>query len=110
MKSSKNGFLGAALIGIGMGLTAVGVAMVIPAITDWSLDLFDETTRRWRETINSGVETAASVAGNISGAAQRKFAEASKTARERTAKAAGAVETAARQVREYASSEYEHSA
>jgi hypothetical protein len=110
MKSSNNGVLGAALIGVGMGLTAVGVAMVIPSITNWSLGLFDETARRWRDTINTGVETAASVAGNISGAAQRKFTEASKTAREQTAKAAGAVENAARQVREYASSEYGRSA
>ncbi|HZS55665.1 MAG TPA: hypothetical protein VFA65_14785 [Bryobacteraceae bacterium] len=104
MKNSGNGFLGAALIGIGLGVTAVGVAMVIPACTNWSLGLFDEAVRRSRDTINSGVETAASLAGNISGVAQRKFTEASKTAKEHAAKAAGAVETAARHVREYAAS------
>jgi hypothetical protein len=66
------------------------------------MDAIDEAVRRGRETLNSGVETAASLAGNLSGSAQRKFAEASKTAREKTAQAAGAVENAARQVREYA--------
>ncbi len=104
MKSSGNGLLGAALIGIGMGLTAVGVALVIPACTDWSLGLLDEAVRRGRDTLNAGMGTAATVAGNISGVAQRKFTEASKTAREHTAKAAGAVETAARRVREHAAS------
>jgi hypothetical protein len=104
MRNSGNGFLGAALIGVGLGLTAVGIAMVVPACTNWSLGLLDEAVRRSRDTINSGVETAASLAGNLSGVAQRKFAEASKTARHHTAKAAGAVENAARQVREYTAS------
>jgi hypothetical protein len=104
MKSSSNGFLGAALIGLGLGVTAVGVAMVIPACTNWSLGLLDEAVRRSHDTLHSGVETAASVAGNLSGVAQRKFSEASKTAREQTVKAASAVETAARRVREHAAS------
>ena len=100
---SRNGMIGAALIGIGCGLTAVGVAMVIPIWTKWSLGVVQEATKKWRETVSSGVETAASFAGQVTGRAQRKFGEASKTARERTAKAAGAVETAARRVREYTS-------
>lgn len=78
--------------------------MVIPACTNWSLGVFDEATRRWRDTIHSGVETAASLAGNLSGSAQRKFSEASKTARQHTSKAAEAVENAARHVREYTAS------
>lgn len=101
--NSKNGLIGALLIGVGCGLTAVGIAMVIPACTNWSLGLIDETVKRGRDTINSGVETAASLAGQLSGTAQRKFGEASKTARERTAKAAEVVEHAARRVRETAS-------
>ena len=104
MKNLGNGYLGAALIGVGVGITAVGIAMVIPAVTNWSLGMVDEAVRRGRNTINSGVETAASLAGNLSGAAQRKFADASKVAKDSTIKAAGAVENAARQVREYAAS------
>ncbi|HEX4749196.1 MAG TPA: hypothetical protein VH302_06595 [Bryobacteraceae bacterium] len=105
IKTSGNGVLGAVLIGAGVGLAIVGAAMVIPACTGWCVDAFDETIRRGRETINSGMETAASLAGNLSGTAQRKFSEASKTARDRAAKAAGAVESAARHVREYAQTE-----
>lgn len=104
MKESENGLLGAALIGVGLGLTAVGIALVIPACTNWALCLVDEAVRRGRNTLNTGVETAAGLAGNLSGVAQRKFAEASKTARATTAKAAEAVETAARRVREHAAS------
>ena len=100
-----NGVLGAVLIGAGVGLAVIGVAMVIPACTNWCMDAVDETIRRSRDTLHSGVETAASFAGNISGTAQRKFSEASKTARERAAKAAGTVEQAARKFREYAEGE-----
>jgi hypothetical protein len=102
-QDSRNGLIGAALIGVGCGLTAVGIAMVIPACTNWSLEMMDRATRKWRETVSSGVETAASFAGQVAGMAQRKFGEASKTAREKTAKAASAVETAARRVREQTS-------
>jgi len=110
MKSSNNGLVGAALIGVGLGLTAVGVAMVIPAVTDWSMCLLDEVVRRGRDTLHSSIGTAADFAGNVSGVAQRKFTEAAKTAREGTAKAAGAVENAARHVRESAQSQYQESA
>jgi|GEM_PF-1487699 len=101
--SSKSGLLGAALIGVGCGLTMVGLALVIPACTNWSLGLMEQAVRKGKEGISSGVETAASLAGQVTGMAQKKFEEASKTARQRTAKAAGVVETAARHVREHAS-------
>lgn len=100
---SNNGLIGAGLIGLGCGLAAVGIAMVIPACTNWSLGLMEQAVRRGREGISSGVENAAALAGQISGKAQKKFDEASKTARGTTARAAGAVENAARHVREYAS-------
>ena len=105
MKNPGNGVWGAVLIGAGIGLAAVGVMMLVPTCTNWAMDSFDEAVRRGRDTLNSGVESAASMAGNLSGAAQRRFSEASKVARERAAKAAGAVESAARHVREYAQSE-----
>jgi hypothetical protein len=104
MKSStNNGLIGAGLIGLGCGLAAVGMAMVIPACTNWSLDLMGQAVKKGKEGISSGVESAASLAGQMSGMAQRKFDEASKTARGKTAQAAEAVESAARHVREYAS-------
>lgn len=102
--NSRNSLIGAALIGVGCGLAAVGFAMVIPACANWSLDMVGQAVKKGKETLNSGVETAASLAGQMHGTAHRKFGEASKTAREKAAKAAGAVENAARRVREQASS------
>ena len=101
--STNNGLIGAALIGLGCGLTAVGIALVIPACTNWSLGLVEQAMKKGKEGLSSGVEGAASLAGQISGIAQKKFDQASKTARGKTAKAAEAVESAARHVREYAS-------
>ncbi len=101
--TSRSGLIGAGLIGLGCGLTMVGVALVIPACTNWSLGLMEQAVRKGKEGISSGVETAASLAGQVKGMAQRRFDEASKTARHKTAKAAAAVENAARHVRENAS-------
>jgi hypothetical protein len=97
--SSKSGIVGAGLIGLGCALTAVGIALVVPACTNWSLSLMDETIKRGR----GGLESAASLLGEFTGRAQHRFDEAAKAARTGAAKAAGAVETAARHVREYAS-------
>ena len=102
-ENSKSGLVGAMLIGLGCGLTAVGLAMVIPACTNWTLEVMDEAFKRGRNNLSSGIETAASFAGHLSETAQRKFGEASKNARDTTSKAAGVVERAARRVREQTS-------
>ena len=100
---SRNGIVGAALIGVGCGLTAIGVALVIPVCTSWSLGLLDQAYKKGRE----GVDTAATMlsdlaerAGEFAGKAQHRFDEAAKTAKVTTSRAAGAVETAARYVRQ----------
>ena len=101
--NSRNGLIGIALIGLGCGLTAVGIALVIPVCTNWSLGLMESAVKKGTEGLSSSVESAACIAGQITGMAQRRFGEASKTAREKTARAAAAVENAARRVREQAS-------
>ncbi len=104
MESNTNkGLLGAGLIGLGCGLTAVGIAMVVPVCVNWSLGLMDQFREKGKERLHSGVSSAASLAGQLRGMAQKRFDEASTTARGRTAKAAEAVENAARNLREYAS-------
>lgn len=102
-KSSRSGLIGAGLIGLGCGLTMVGLALVIPICTNWSLGLMEQAVRKGKEGISSGFDSAVSLAGQVTGIAQRKFEEASKTARQKTAKAAEVVESAARLVREQAS-------
>jgi hypothetical protein len=99
MKSKNSGVIGAALIGIGCGLTAIGLAMVIPACASWSLGFAEQAVKRGRESMG----TAAEVIGELAGKAQHHFGEATKAAKHHTAKAAGVVENAARSVREYAS-------
>ena len=96
---SNAGVWGAVLIGAGCGLTAAGLALVIPACMNWSAGLVEQAIRRGRE----GMENAAASLGEFAGRTQSKFGEAAKTAKSGTAKAAGVVETAARQVREYTS-------
>ena len=105
--SSRNGIIGAALIGLGCGLTAVGVALVIPACTNWSMSFLDQAFKKGRE----GMEGAASMisdiaekAGEFTGKAHHRFDAAAKTARQTTARAAEAVESAAKYVKQTAAS------
>ncbi|MBV8550749.1 MAG: hypothetical protein JOY54_05570 [Acidobacteriaceae bacterium] len=98
-RSSNHGVLGAVLIGLGCGLTAAGLVLVIPACAKWSLGMMEEAIRRGRES----VEEAAATFGQFAGRTQHRFEEAAKTARSATYKAAGAVESAAHKVREYTS-------
>ena len=96
---SNNGMIGAVLIGIGVGMTAAGLVLVVPACMNWSAGLVEQAIRRGRES----VESAAATLGDVAGRAQSRFGDAAKTAKATTAKAAGAVEIAARHVREYTS-------
>lgn len=96
---SNNGVVGAILIGMGVGLTAAGLVLIVPACMNWSAGLVEQAIRKGRE----GVGTAAASLGDIAGHAQSRFGEAAKTAKSTTARAAGVVETAARHVREYTS-------
>jgi hypothetical protein len=98
-KSSSAGILGASLIGLGCGLTAVGIALVIPACAGWSVGFLDQAVKRGRE----GAGTAAEVIGEVAGKAHHHFNEAHKITKATAAKAAGVVEDFARQAREYAS-------
>lgn len=98
-KNSNSGIIGASLIGLGCGLAAVGIAMVIPACAGWSLGFLDQAVKKGRES----AETAAGILGDVAGKAHHHFNEASKTAKTTAAKAAGVVEDVARQAREYAS-------
>lgn len=100
---SGAGVLGAILIGVGCGLAAAGLAIVVPVIADWSIRRAERYIQKGRER----VEDAAAMFGDVAGRAQQRFGEAAKAARHKTSKAAGAVETAARRVREYTESDSE---
>jgi hypothetical protein len=98
-QKTDHGILGALFIGLGCGLAAVGVALVVPACANWSLSFTERALRRGRDAVGSAADAFAEVAGSAS----HHFESAAKAARAGTVKAAGAVEGAARQVKEYAS-------
>jgi hypothetical protein len=82
---NKQELIGAVLIGLGCGLAAVGVALVIPACANWSRGLIEDVLPRSKKGITSAAGSIASLAGQISGMAQRKFQEGSEIAREKPA-------------------------
>jgi len=101
MKTKSNsGVIGAILIGTGVGLTAAGLVLVIPACLNWSAGIVEQAIRRGRESLDQATTTL----GDLARRAQTRFGEAAKAAKATTAKAAGAVETGARHVREYTTS------
>jgi hypothetical protein len=82
--SSKASLVGFGLIGVGCGLTAIGVALVIPACASWSRGWLEEAFRRGKEGVISSVESAAATMGEFAGKAQSKFDEAARAARKHT--------------------------
>ncbi len=98
-QNSNAGIIGASLIGLGCGLTAIGIALVIPACASWSAGFLDQAVKRGRESAGA----AAEVFGEVAGKAHHHFNEAHKVTKATAAKAAGVVEDFAHQVREYAS-------
>jgi hypothetical protein len=99
-KCSTSGWVGAILIGLGCGLAAAGLVLVIPPAANWTFRRAGEAFEKGREQ----VENAAALFGEVAGRAQHRFGEAAKAAKHKTSKAAGAVETAARHVREFTAS------
>ena len=59
----------------------------------------EQAIRKGRDSVG----TAAASLGDFAGHAQSRFGEAAKTAKATTSKAAGIVESTARQIREYTS-------
>jgi hypothetical protein len=99
-KPSKNGLTGLILMGLGAGLTAAGVALVIPVCATWSRLKLRSAYERGKEGVVSSLESAADALGAVANKAQHPMADAAKAARQTTAIAAGAVESAAHYIRE----------
>ncbi len=102
-RNSNKGVIGAVLIGIGCTLTAAGLALVIPACASWSAEWLDQVFRRGRDRVGDAASTIGDLAGRAQQQLQHHAGEAAKKARGATAVAAGALESAARHVREQVS-------
>jgi hypothetical protein len=99
-KQSRNGVVGLALIGIGAGLTAAGIAFVVPVCATWSRSKVREAYTKGREGIISGFESASDVLGDMADKAHQPLGEAAKAAKQTAAIAAGAIESAAHYIKE----------
>ena len=98
---SKNAVIGLALVGIGAGLAAAGCAILVPVCASWSQDKVRDAYRKGKEGMLSGLGGAAATLKDVAEKAQGPFSDAAKAARQTTAIAAGAVESAAHYVREH---------
>jgi hypothetical protein len=82
--TSKAGLIGFGLIGVGCGLTAIGVALVVPVCASWSRGWLESAFRKGREGVISSMESAAATVGEFAGKAQHRFEEAARAARKET--------------------------
>lgn len=96
----KNGVVGLAMLGVGVGLAAVGVCLVVPVCVAWSREKLQELYEKGREGMISGIESAAETLGEVATKAEKPLSEAAKAAKQTTAIAAGAIESAAHYVKE----------
>ena len=99
-KPSKNAIVGLALVGLGAGLAAAGCAILVPMCASWSQGKVRDAYRKGKEGMLSGFEGAAATLKDVAEKAQGPLSDAAKAARQTTAIAAGALETAAHYVRE----------
>ncbi len=99
-KPSNNAIVGLVLIGIGAGLAAAGCAILVPMCASWSQGKVRDAYRKGKEGMLSGLEGAATTLKDVAEKAQGPLSNAAKAARQTTAVAAGAIETAAHYVRE----------
>jgi hypothetical protein len=99
-KQTKNGVLGIVFLGLGVGLAVAGITLAVPVCASWSRSKLSEAYRKGKEGVLSGLESAADTLGDVAAKAQQPLSEAAKAARQTTAIAAGAIESAAHYVKE----------
>ena len=92
MNTKNMAIAGAGLVVAGIGLSAIGAVLILPAIVELTAGVFEKTTAHFA----SGVERGSKVVGTAAGTLQRSFTEAAKSGmREiRNARSGGSAETA----------------
>ena len=78
---TKASLVGLGLIGVGCGLAVIGLAVVVPAGAAWSREWLEAAFRKGKESVMSGVQSAAATVGEVAGRAQQTFDEAARAAR-----------------------------
>ena len=99
-KQAKSGVAGLILIGLGASLAAAGVALIVPVCASWSRNRFHRAYETGRKRVLAGFDSAVEALNQVADKAQQPLGEAAKAARQTTAIAAGAIESAAHYVKE----------
>jgi hypothetical protein len=99
-RDARNGVLGLALVGLGAGLAAAGMTLLIPVLTSWGRARVADIYSKGRESAIRSLEKAAETLGHITAKAQQPLSDAARAAKHTTAVAAGAIESAAHYIRE----------
>jgi len=101
-KPSKNTVIGFSLLALGAGLSVAGIAVLAPVCYAWSRATAENAYRKGKENVLTGIDEAATRLKDVAEKAQGSLGDVAKVARHTTAVGAGAVEAAARYVRERA--------
>ena len=99
-KQSRNGVYGLVLLGLGAGIAAAGVALMVPVCTSWSRAKALHVYNKGKDGVLSGIGSAADRLSDMASRAQQPLGEAAKAVKQTTAIAAGAIETAAHYIKE----------
>jgi hypothetical protein len=70
----KMAITGAGLVAVGVGLSALGAVLIVPAVLALTAGVVEKAAKR----LTSGFEHASKTAGAVAGTLQRSFTEATK--------------------------------
>lgn len=99
-QSNNHGVAGVILIGVGTGLVAAGAALLVPVCASWSRKRFTNVLEAGKKGVRTGFESVSDKLNDVASRAQHPLGEAAKAAKQGTAIAAGAIESAAHYVKE----------
>jgi len=99
-KQTKNAVYGLILLGLGVGAAVAGMVLVVPSCASWSRSKALDMYNKGKENVLAGLNSAADRLSEVASKAQQPLGDAAKAAKQTTAIAAGAIETAAHYIKE----------
>ncbi len=70
----KMAFAGASMVAVGIGLSLAGMALMVPAIAEWTINAVQKGTER----LMPRLESASKAVGTVAGTLQRSLGEATR--------------------------------
>ena len=99
-KRTKNGLVGLGMLALGTGLAAAGVVLVAPVCVAYSKQKLKGAYEKGKAGLLNGIESAAGALQVAADKADGPLSDAARAAKQGTAIAAGAIETAAHYIKE----------